>query len=409
MSNNSLNIFKRLVKSFEAMNYSEIVFILSITLTHFSLLQAKELEVQAASALIMDAGTGKILWGKDAHTKRYPASTTKIMTSLLVLERAKLDKMISIPEGVDQVGEASIGLKPFEQLSVKDLLAATMVKSANDAAYALAIHIGGSISNFAQLMNERAAQLGCKNTHFKNPHGLKDPDHLTTAHDLALMTSEAMKNPDFREIAKTQSYKLTRNDSASLTTITSKNKWLSIDPTADGVKTGWTIPAGQCYVGSATRKGQRVITVILKSNEWMKDHEAMLNWAFENHEWQCIAKKEEPLTQIKVENGLYTKIEAAPLVDLYCVKTINLASNPKFRYEIYKNIKAPIKKGMPLGVVYLTDTSGHEQKIPLVALKNIDSLETTIVQRNSTPPITTLLSLLLGSSVFTLFVGNRKK
>ncbi len=391
------------------MKFSKVFTVFSLTLVHFTLLQASRLEVQAESALIMDAGTGKILWEKDAHTQRYPASTTKIMTALLALERARLDQIISAPKDVDQVGEISIGLKPSEQISIKDLIAATMVKSANDASHALAVHIGGNIQNFSKIMNERAKQLGCKNTHFKNPHGLNEPDHFTTAYDLALITQEAMKIPTFSEMAKAKTYKLTRNDPDSLTTITSKNRWLTLDPTADGVKTGWTIPSGHCYVGSATRKGQRVITIILKSKEWMKDHEIMLDWAFENHEWQCVAKKEEPYIQVNITNGLDRKIDVAPITDLYCVQTKGSIFQPKLRHEIYKNIKAPIKKGMSLGILYITDNLNHEQKVPLITLQNVDPLDTKIVQQKTTPPITTLLSLLLGSSVFTLFVGPRKK
>ena len=399
---------KWLVKSFVTMHFSKVLLTLLLCLFEINLLSAQTLDIKAASALIMDETTGKVLWEREAHTKRYPASTTKIVTAMTALERAKLDQMIQAPKGVDQIGEASIGLKPSEPISIRDLTYAALVKSANDASYALALHIAGSVKNFAELMNEKAKQLGCKNTSFKNPHGLNEPGHLTTAYDLALIAREAMKNPQFREMVKTSRYKLTRNDPASLSWITSKNRSLEVDPTADGIKTGWTIPAGQCFVGSATRDGKRIITVILKSTDWIKDNAQMLDWAFEHHEWQCVAKEGEPLTQVQISNGMERKIKVGPLSDLYCVNTKGAAFTKQIRCEPFSSIKAPIRKGMTLGIAHLTDATGHVQKVPLVALDHVEPFESALVQKNTPLPITAFLSLLLGSSVFTLFVGSLK-
>ncbi len=144
-------------------------------------------DVSAKSAIIIDAGSGKVLWSKNAESSMFPASTTKIMTALLLIEHCKMTDMITAPADIEKVKEASMHLKPGEQVSVHDMLYALMLRSANDGCYAVATHISGSVEEFSKLMNLRARQAGCTHTHFHNPNGLNDRDHTTTAHDLALM------------------------------------------------------------------------------------------------------------------------------------------------------------------------------------------------------------------------------
>ncbi|MHB8637632.1 MAG: D-alanyl-D-alanine carboxypeptidase family protein, partial [Fimbriimonadaceae bacterium] len=239
-----------------------------------------KLNVSAPSAVIISAETGQVLWSKDAETPRFPASTTKIMTALLLIEHCKPDDVITAPKGITEVKGSSMHLQDGEQVTAHDMLYALLLRSANDGCVAVADHIAGSVPAFAAMMNARAKELGCAHTHFHNANGLNDPDHTICAHDLALIAREAMTYPVFREVVRQYKYKITRSINQEDTVMVSHNKWLRKDPTADGIKTGWTIPAGHCYVGSATRNGFRVITVVMHSEHWQLDHQKMLHWAY---------------------------------------------------------------------------------------------------------------------------------
>lgn len=239
-----------------------------------------KLDVSASSAIIISAETGQVLWAKDADTPRFPASTTKVMTALLLIEHCKLDDIITAPKGITDVRESSMHLQEGEQVTVQDMLYALMLRSANDGCVAVADHISGSVEKFAALMNERAKELGCTHTHFDNPNGLNDANHTISAHDLAIIAREAMTHPEFRDVVHQTKHRIKRSINQKDTWMVNRNKWLRKDKTADGIKTGWTIPAGHCYVGSATRNGFRVITVVMHSDHWQDDHQRMLKWAY---------------------------------------------------------------------------------------------------------------------------------
>ena len=170
--------------------------------------QALGVEVPAKAAVVIDADTGKVLFEQNAHEELPPASTTKILTATLVLEHLDLDEVLTVPEGFVNDGEAGIWLEPGEKQTVEALLMAMMLRSANDAAQMLAIGVAGSEEAFADLMNERVAELGLENTHFVNPNGLHDDNHYTSAYDLAMLTREALKNETFNEIITTNRYQL---------------------------------------------------------------------------------------------------------------------------------------------------------------------------------------------------------
>ncbi len=258
------------------------------------------LKTYAEAAVVMDAQSGAILYAKNAEERLFPASTTKVLTALLFLEKVKPDAIITAPKTITTVGEASLHLNPGEKLSAADLLKGMMLRSANDACVAAAVHIAGSVPAFAKLMNERAKELGCVNSNFVNPNGLHNKQHYTCARDLALIARAAMDRPDFRAIARMSSTTIRRPGGNKDTLLRSKNRFLKWDPTADGIKTGWTIPAGHCYVGSATRNGFRVITVVLKSPHWTVDHKRMLEWAFLNFKSETVAKQGDRIDDVAV-------------------------------------------------------------------------------------------------------------
>ena len=255
-----------------------------------------KLDVSAPSAIVISAETGQVLWSKDANTPRFPASTTKIMTALLLIERCRADEVITAPKGIKDVKESSMHLEEGEQISAHDMLYALLLRSANDGCVAVADHISGSVPAFAALMNQRAKELGCTATHFDNPNGLNDPNHTISAHDLALIAREAMTHPEFRDVVRQVKHRITRTIDQKDTWMVSRNKWLRKDPTADGIKTGWTVPAGHCYVGSATRRGFRVITVVMHSAHWEADHKKMLHWAYATFQPETLTSPDHPLT-----------------------------------------------------------------------------------------------------------------
>lgn len=234
-------------------------------------------DLVAASAILIDGHTGRVLYAKDADTKRYPASTTKVMTLLLALENVSdLDATITIPAEANDYPEGSslVGLYTGEEMTWRTLLNTFFICSGNDAGIAIAILVAGNEAAFVDMMNARAQAIGCANTHFANPHGFHDDNHYTTAHDLAMIALEAMKNPAFREIASTTNYTIPANNKRSeAVTKWTKNQFIARNDTSmkykyiygTGVKTGYTSKAGNTFVGSATRDGVDLISVVLLS------------------------------------------------------------------------------------------------------------------------------------------------
>jgi len=364
--------------------------------------------VSAESAIIIEAERGKVLWEKNADVKRFPASTTKILTTLLLLEHCSPVVSIKAPTDVENVEPSSMHLKPGEIVSAHDMSYALMHRSANDGCYAVAMHIAGSVPAFAKLMNQRAKQIGCTNTDFRNASGLPNPNHKTTARDLALIAREAMKLPDFRAIVKAQGYTLTRSINQEDLVMKNKNKWLSMDPTADGIKTGWTRAAGQCYVGSATRDGYRLITVVLKSKDWVADHKSMLHWAYKFHERRLIAHSGQEIAQVPVIGSQHASIPAAARDDLYSIVRKNRNQAATYVVEGRAPATAPIRTGDSLGMATIAFSNGDRIKVSLVALSDAPKQQNS-GGRDLIPPTagTVSLALVLGGGA--IWMRNRSR
>jgi D-alanyl-D-alanine carboxypeptidase (penicillin-binding protein 5/6) len=217
----------------------------------------------ARAALVMDLDNGRTLFAKNPDHRMYPASTTKVMTAILAIEQGRLDETVTIQTGDIEVEPSIIGLVPGERIALRDLVYGLLLSSGNDAARAIARHLGGSESRFAALMNAKALEIGCTATHFVNPHGLSDPEHYTTARDLGRIMRHAMQNPEFRKITAARRY--TSVSSQATRTFRNKNRLLRLYQGTTGGKPGYTRAAQQTLVASARRSGRELVVVCLHS------------------------------------------------------------------------------------------------------------------------------------------------
>lgn len=240
---------------------------------------AQEVPSSQAEAVI-EVTSGRVLWEKDADERLPMASTTKILTAILIIEDCTLDEIICVPKDAVGVEGSSIYLTVGEKISVSDLLYGLMLRSGNDCAVALALHHSGSLEAFAKAMNEKAHSLGADNSNFCNPHGLPQAGHYTTARDLALIASYALKNNIFSEIVGCSEHFVPDGGCGYVRHLLNKNKMLTEYPGADGVKTGYTTEAGRCLVSSATRGGMRLICVVLNSPDMYKRSGVLLENCF---------------------------------------------------------------------------------------------------------------------------------
>jgi D-alanyl-D-alanine carboxypeptidase (penicillin-binding protein 5/6) len=239
----------------------------------------------AASAILVDTRTGAVLFERTPDVRRPPASTTKILTAMLVLERGlKPDELVPISRRASEEREgAAIGLEVGERWRVEDLLHAMMMFSANDAAVALAEAAAGSVEDFVTLMNQRAQALGARKTTFVVPHGLHHPGHLSTARDLSIITRYAMLNPNFAQIVRMRTWTMRRPGKRPLMLI-NRNSLLWRFRGADGVKTGWIAESGPCLVASANRGGRRMVAVVMNSRDVFGDASRLLEYGFNRSE-----------------------------------------------------------------------------------------------------------------------------
>ncbi len=259
---------------------SAIIFIAILLFIYaFAVSSAAEPTVSARAAVLYEPTEKSFLFEKNADTRLPMASTTKIMTALIAIEKLSPDAEITIMPEACGIEGSSLYLKPGEILTASDLITGMMLRSANDAAAALAYEISGSIEGFATLMNERAAAMGLTDTSFCNPHGLDGKEHYTTARELAFISAEAMNNPAFKAIVSTKSCTITNSDGYRRL-VTNHNKLLSLYEGATGIKTGYTKKSGRCLVGAAEKDGISLISVTINAPDDWNDHAKMFNYGF---------------------------------------------------------------------------------------------------------------------------------
>ena len=251
----------------------------------------RPIETNAEAAALIDVESGRLLYSHNGDKRMRIASLTKIMTAIVAIENGDLSDVVKTSRRAAGKEGSSIYLKAGEEMSLHHLLYGLMLRSGNDAAVAIAEHVGGSEEGFVWLMNEKARELGLANTHFMNPHGLDHDDHYSSANDLAKLTAYALRNPVFREIVKTRVKKVPNPNAEWDYTWTNKNKMLAMYEGADGVKTGYTKLARRCLVSSATRGGQQLAAVTLNDGDDWADHQRLLDWGFQHYPLQTIVEE----------------------------------------------------------------------------------------------------------------------
>lgn len=349
------------------------------------------LNIYAPACILMESSTGKILYSKNANAKMYPASTTKVMTAILTLEKCNLNDIVTVShDAVFNVPStySHASLREGEQLTVEQLLYVLLIPSANDAAFALAEHIGGSVENFATMMNEKAVELGCKNTHFVNPNGIHDENHYSTAYDLALMGQYAMKNAILRKIVSTTTYtlpitnKYDKEDRIFATT----NELLKSPSSstyykyATGAKTGYTDAAKNCIIATASKDSTDLIVVILhdeKTDEGLNtraaDCKTLFEYGFNNFSLRTISTSDSIEQTITVSGAT----EETKKLDLITTEDISAylpndfdTSSIEKNITLNTDITAPITKGSVVGQITYT-ANGETFTADLVASHDV--------------------------------------
>ena len=332
----------------------------------------------AKSMVVIETTNNTVLYAKNKDIKLPMASTTKIVTALTVIENCKdLDKVITIPIKATNVEGSSIYLKKDERYTIKELLYGLMLQSGNDAAIALALEVGnGSIENFAQLMNNTAKKCGVENSSFVTPHGLDAKDHYTTASDLAIITSRALKNSVFKEIVSSKTYKIETNEFRKGKVFVNKNKLLSSLEGCIGVKTGYTSKAGRCLVSACERDGMQIVCVVLNCRPMFEESLELINKAFNEYKKYDILPSYKFVTDVSVEDGKSSTLR------LYNKKGFSVVSTEKdidkysVIYSYSKNVKAPIKKDEVLGKVEIYFDKTLIFSEDLCSIEKVDSIDT---------------------------------
>ena len=299
----------------------------------------------------MESGSKRVLASKNCDTKLAMASTTKIMTAITAIESGKdLDSPFTISPKAVGVSGTSLYLRQGEVFTLRDLLYGLMLISGNDASVAIGEYVGGNVTKFVEMMNEKARSIGALNSHFDNTHGLDSKTHYTTAYDLALITSYAMANDTFREIVSCKNTKITNADGKTRY-LKNKNKLLSSLVGCNGVKTGFTDDAGRCLVTSCERDGMNVVCVVLNCGPMFEESAQLLSEAFKEYHLVDLTSGYAFKDKLKVEEGEEEYVDIATFGS-YCYPLKNSELRKvKYVYDIEKSVEAPVEKGREIGEV----------------------------------------------------------
>ena len=321
------------------------------------LLPQRAQAVSARSGIMLDALSGRVLYEKDPRTRSLIASTTKIMTALIVCEQCNVLDRMRIPAEAVGIEGSSMYLREGEVLTIQELLYGLMLSSGNDAAIALAIYCGGTVEGFVQLMNDKARLLGLSDTHFENPNGLDAPGHYSTARDLALLAAYAMEDPIFRKTVSARTVVIGERH------LRNHNKLLWFLEGADGVKTGYTRAAGRILVSSAQRDGRRIIAVTIDDPDDWNDHLRLLEEGFSRYHVQRVVTAGDYVGTVEVAGGEGTQ------VTVYAAEHFVYALAPEESVQLVLPglgfVYAPVAEGGDAGFAYVTIQGKAVGKVPV--------------------------------------------
>lgn len=366
--------------------------------------------IHASSAILVDAISGQVLYERNADAKRPMASTTKIMTALLFCEHLPETAVLTASKHASEVRESSLHLKPGEHISAHDLLRAILMRSANDACVCAGENIAGSEQAFVALMNARAKQLGATNTHFMNPHGLQHKLHYTTARDLATIARAAVQQPRINEVTRTAICRIERSKDKQDVTLRNHSHFLGHFPGADGIKTGWTRPAGHCYVGSATQRNWRLISVVLNSPNYVAETAALMKYGFAHFVPHVLARAGERVGVCAVAHGLRAEVpvvaEQPVQVVLPVGKELPIETNVNIRSAV-----APLTMHSVVGEMQARVEGRVICSTPLIPAESVREQPSAVAaiaaRSRSRRALPWLMGSLLGASLVSLVYGKR--
>lgn len=330
---------------------------------------AQEVSTSAKACIIVDAASGRTLLEHNAAAPLPMASTTKVMTALLALELGDLSAPVTCGRNAFGVPGTSIYLSLGETLTLEQMLYGLMLASGNDAAVAIAEHLGGSVEDFCRLMTQRAAELGCTDTVFLTPHGLPCEGHHTTARDLALIAREAMTHKTFRSIVSTQRATIPWADHDYDRVLNNKNKLLSTYEGATGIKTGYTKAAGRCLVFGADRDGMEIIGVVLNCADWFTEAARLMDMAFDQYERSTLMTAGEAIRSIPVDRADGAEVNALLTADLSAI--VPKGALAQIEIDLPQSLEAPVQAGQVLGEVRMRHDGQVLCAVPLVASSDV--------------------------------------
>ena len=343
-----------------------------------------ELKINSRIAVAYDRTSGTVIWGKDENKKTAMASTTKIMTAIVAIENSNLTDIVEVSSKAAGTGGSRLKIKKKDKITLNDLLYGLMLVSGNDAAVAIAEHVGGSVEGFAELMNNKAKELGLQCTHFVTPHGLDNPEHYTTAVELAKIADYALKNETFSKIVGTKNHTITINGYSK--NLTNTNELLGVLNGVTGVKTGFTNNAGRCLVTSINRNGFNIITVVLQADtKKMRtaDSVNLIEYIYKNYEpinlknivdeqfknWCLINKNKIQINKCKRNNlELYTTELKSEIIPMKKTEVDNIQINISQVYYL----EAPVQENTILGTVKITN---NDEVLDILEIRNKYSME----------------------------------
>jgi D-alanyl-D-alanine carboxypeptidase (penicillin-binding protein 5/6) len=337
-------------------------------------------DISSSSAILMDAGTGTILFEKNPHEKMEPASITKIMTLIIAFEaiesgKVNLSDIVRVSERAWKTGGSQVFLGPGEEQSLETLLKCIVVASANDASTAVAEYIGGSVEGFVKLMNDKAKELGMTNSNFTNPHGLSDPEHYTTAYDIALMSRELVKYPMFFKWSTIWMDYLEHTDKKrDATMLANTNKLLGKYEGVDGLKTGYHSKAGHCFAGTAKRGDFRLISVVLNaqsSNQRFEDTVKLLDYGFGHYDSIKVVEKGMVQKTIPVEKGHINEVNVIVTEDVSILIEKGREEHISTKIDVPEKLFAPLNKNQAVGTLTVEQNGKAVKQIDLVISEDV--------------------------------------